>query len=148
METESLSPRPIERRFIRHPSRMPIRFDLQGDLPQRDEFLRNVGEGGLCFATTVALDPGLAIRLTIPVLGQQYEIDGSVAWCRASTCGYEVGVRFLTPQDRFCVRMVEQLCYIEDYRQQVAREEGRRLSSEQAAQEWIERFADQFPALH
>ena len=127
---------------------MPIRFELCGDLPWRDEYLRNVGEGGLCFATAIALDPDIAIRLTIPILGQQYVIEGAVVWCRPVAPGFEVGVRFFTPQDRFCVRMVEQLCYIEDYRRQVEAEEGRRLSSEQAAEEWIERFADQFPNLH
>lgn len=136
------------RRYIRHPSRMPIRFDLHGDLDRCDDYLRNVSEGGLCFATRFALDAGLPIRLMIPLLGQDYEIEGLVAWCRATAAGYEVGVRFLSPQDRFSARMVEQLCYIEDYRQQVEREEGRSLTSEQAAREWIARFAEQFPGLH
>ena len=138
----------VERRYIRHPSRMPIRFDLHGDIDHRDEYLRNVSEGGVCFATEVALDPGQPIRLTIPLLGRSFEIDGSVAWCREANDGYEVGVRFRSPQDRFSARMVEQLCYIEDYRQQVMREEGRQLSSEEAANEWIERFAEHFPGLH
>ena len=138
----------VERRYIRHPSRMPIRFDLQGDVDHRDEHLRNVSEGGVCFATEVALDPGQSIRLTIPLLGQSHEIDGMVAWCRRTPGSYEVGVRFRSPEDRFSARMVEQLCYIEDYRQQVAREEGRRLTSEEAAKEWIERFAEHFPGLH
>ena len=137
-----------ERHFIRHPSRMPIRFDLQGDAPRRREYLRNVGEGGLCFFTELALDPGLGIHLVIPVLGQQFEVDGAVAWRRPAQQGYEIGVRFLTAQDQFCVRMVEQLCYIEDYRRQVLQEEGRQLSSEQAAEEWISHFADRFPGLH
>ena len=139
---------PIERRFIRHPSRMPIRFDLQGDRTCCDERLCNVSEGGLCFVTKVMLDTGLAIRVTIPVLGEQFAADGIVAWCRSVGRGYEVGVRFVSQQDRFSVRMVEQLCYIEDYRRQVEREEGRHLTSEQAAEEWIERFADRFPGLH
>lgn len=141
-------PGPSRRRFIRHPSRMPIACVVQGDaVPRRDRLL-NVGQGGLCFVSAVPLEAGLAIRLTIPLLGRQFELDGVVAWCRALAPAYEVGVRFPAVQDRFCARMVEQLCYIEDYRQQVAREEGRQLSSEQAAQEWIERFAGQFPALH
>lgn len=148
MVRNDTGPQQTERRFIRHPSRMPIRFDLQGDSPHHDEYLRNVSEGGLCFASAIALDPGLPIRLTIPILGQQYEIDGAVAWCRRVRPAFEIGVRFLTPQDRFSVRMVEQLCHIEDYRLQIEREEGRRLTSEQAAEEWIERFAEAFPGLH
>jgi hypothetical protein len=135
------------RRFIRHPSRMPLHFDVHGGVDQRDEYLRNVSEGGLCFASAIALPPGQRLRLTIPVLGQRFEIDGRVAWCRPGNEGYEIGVSFFDPQDRFAIRMVEQLCYVEAYRRQVAQDEGRELSREQAAEEWIERFADQFPVL-
>lgn len=137
-----------ERRFIRHPSRMPINFELQADLPRQANYLRNVSEGGLCFDSSVALELNVAIRVIIPLLGQQYEAEGAVVWCEPSPDGFAIGVRFFSAQDRFCVRMVEQLCYIEDYRLQVEREEGRTLSSEQAADEWIARFADQFPGLH
>lgn len=137
----------IDRRFIRHPSRMPIRVELLGDLPQRDDRLRNVCEGGLCFVTALALDPDTPVRLTIPVLGESFEIEGIVVWCRGRDESFEVGVRFVRAQDRFSVRMVEQLCYIEDYRREVEREEGRRLGSEEAAAEWIELFADRFPGL-
>lgn len=148
MTSDKPKSRLIKRRFIRHPSHMPIRYDLQGDAPPHQDLLRNVGEGGLCFATELALDPGLRIRVTIPLFGDQFETEGTVAWCRPSGDRFEVGVRFSSPQDRFSLRMVEQLCYIEDYRMQVEREEGRRLTSEQAALEWIERFADQFPGMH
>lgn len=148
MSAQRSKSRPAERRFIRHPTRMPIRFDLHGDVTRRDDHLRNISEGGVCFATTVALDPGQLLHLYIPLLGQQFEVEACVAWCRAVVGGHEVGVRFLSPQDLFCVRMVEQLCYIEDYRAEVAREEGRQLSSEEAAQEWIDRFSEQFPGLH
>lgn len=148
MGTESSEKQRKARRFIRHPSRIPIRFDVRGDVDHRDDFLRNVSEGGVCFATDTALDAGQSIHLTIPLLGQDYEVDGRIAWCRETLYGYEVGVRFMTPQDRFSVRMVEQLCYIEDFRQQVEREEGRKMSSEQAAEEWIARFAEHFPGLH
>lgn len=134
-----------ERQYIRHPSRMPIRFDIQTASCDRGEVLRNVSEGGLCFSTCTAVESGQGIRVTIPVLGRHFEVDGVVAWCRGVAQGYEVGVRFLSPQDRFCVRMVEQLCYIEDYRGTVERNEGRTLTSEQAAREWIHRFAEEFP---
>lgn len=126
---------------------MPIRFELQGESPPRGDRLRNVSEGGVCFASGMALDAGIGIRLLIPVFGKQFEIDGIVAWCQPGSAGYEIGVRFLSPQDLFCIRMVEQLCYIEDYRLQVEREEGRRLSSEQAAEEWVEHFSRSFPQL-
>jgi hypothetical protein len=43
------------------------------------------------------------------------------------------------------VRVVEQVCYIEHYRQGTLRTQGRALSSEQAAQEWIGGYAAGFP---
>jgi Tfp pilus assembly protein PilZ len=136
-----------DRRYIRHPARMPIRFSLPGDTVEREDRLRNVGEGGLCFLTASPLESGQRILLRVPVLGRSFEIDGQVVWCRSAGDGYEVGVGFATRQASFCVRMVEQLCHIEDYRARVAREEGRELSSDQAAQEWIRRFAGDFPGL-
>jgi hypothetical protein len=44
------------------------------------------------------------------------------------------------------VRLIEQICYIEHYRQEVLISEGRKLTSEQAALEWIEKFAQDFPS--
>lgn len=137
----------LDRRFIRHPSRLPISFALPNASARPDECLRNVSEGGVCFASVTQLQDGLPIRLQIPVFGDQFEVDGTVAWCRPAGRGFDVGVQFDRRQDRFAVRMVEQLCYIEDYRARVEREEGRTLSSEQAAAEWIKRFAKQFPGL-
>jgi hypothetical protein len=137
----------IERRYIRHPSHLPIRYESRGGGQQHHDRLRNVGEGGLCFASSDALDPETPVRVLIPLLGQVFEVDATVAWCQPESSRYLIGVRFASPQDRFCTRMVEQLCYIEDYRLQTERREGRKLSGEQAAVEWIERFSGQFPAL-
>jgi hypothetical protein len=41
--------------------------------------------------------------------------------------------------------MVEQVCHIENYKKEIYRAEGRLLSSEQAAMEWIIRYASRFP---
>jgi len=65
-------------------------------------------------------------------------------WCESSSEGYEVGIAFYSPNDAYHVRMVEQICQIEQYRQDAWRQEGRCLSQEQAAREWIDLYADQF----
>jgi len=133
------------RRFIRHPSQIPIHFDVDdGEAPGGD-VLRNISDGGVCFVTGRRIRPGASIRLRIPVLGRRFEVRGQVAWCRDTARLYEVGVAFERPQARFAIRMVEQLCYIEEYRVGVERDEGRTLTREQAAAEWVERFADAFP---
>ena len=147
MRTESgAATQPHTRRFIRHPSGMPIQLALRGDVPPVLEHLRNVSQGGLCFCACVELDPGQCIHLRIPVVDQLFEADGVVTWCReVESDHYEVGVRFADADALFSVRMVEQLCHIEQYRKEVLREEGRQLSSEEAASEWIDRFAGNFP---
>ena len=67
-----------------------------------------------------------------------------VAWCKARADGFELGVEFLDAEDAFRARMVEQICYIENYRKTVYETEGRALTSEEAALEWIGKHAAQF----
>lgn len=135
------------RQFIRHPSGMPIQFTPSGDMPPQRERLRNVSEGGLCFCAHIELEPGYLVRLCIPVIDQVFETEGLVMWCRQGEGGFDVGVRFVDADAMFRVRMVEQLCHIEQYRREVARDEGRHLSSEEAAAEWIDRYASDFPSM-
>ena len=45
----------------------------------------------------------------------------------------------------FRARMVEQVCHIEQYRHEILKNEGRKLSSEAAALEWIQKYAPLFP---
>jgi hypothetical protein len=41
--------------------------------------------------------------------------------------------------------MVEQVCAIDRYRRQVLEQEGRTLSRDEAASEWITKYAGRFP---
>jgi hypothetical protein len=50
----------------------------------------------------------------------------------------------LSGQDAFRMRMEEQCRQILHYRQVMLRESGRNISSDEAALEWIERFAATF----
>ena len=68
-------------------------------------------------------------------------------WNREKQHGYEIGLQFDDPEQLYQLRMIEQICHIEHYRQQVEQQEGRHLTSEQAAKEWIRRYAGDFPGL-
>ncbi|MCR6651128.1 MAG: PilZ domain-containing protein [Cellvibrionaceae bacterium] len=139
------------RRFIRHPTDIPIDFQVHEDSPPVTHRIRDVSEGGLCFSAGRSMQRGTHIRIYIPVtLGactdqQPFEADGVVAWCRKEGESYAVGVQFEDRSTQFGVRMVEQVCHIEHYRFDVLQEEGRVLSSEEAAREWVERYAAEFP---
>ncbi len=74
-----------------------------------------------------------------------FDAQARVAWCRPENDAYCVGVQFLGAEDAFRIRMVEQVCAIDQYRREAA-EQGRQLTSEEAAAEWITRFADRFPS--
>lgn len=140
-----MSPAPLPRRYIRHPSGMPLRISRLRAGAAGGERLRNVSRGGLCFVSSAPLPPGNRLHIAIPVLQQRFEADAMVVWCHQVREGFEVGVRFEDPQAGFALRMVEQVCHIEAYRKQVHAEQGRDLSSEEAAAEWIARFAEDFP---
>jgi len=61
---------------------------------------------------------------------------------------YELGLRFISAEDAFAARMVEQLCHIERYRHELAEKEGRVIDAETAAAEWIAKFARHFPRIN
>jgi hypothetical protein len=101
--------------------------------------------GGMAFRCNSKMEPGTGVHLRISYLEPEFEADARVVWSSGDGDDSEVGVEFLDPGDAFKARMVEQLCHIENYKQHVLKAEGRRLSSEEAAAEWIVKFAASFP---
>ena len=86
------------------------------------------------------------IGLRMPHLRPAFELPAvRVAWCHQEGSGCAVGVQFLEAAEAFQVRMVEQVCHIETYRRDVEQREGRQLTAEEAAEEWISRHASSFP---
>ncbi|HID48629.1 MAG TPA: PilZ domain-containing protein, partial [Chromatiales bacterium] len=131
------------RQFVRHPSNIPIHVEA-GEVCCADR-LTDIGFGGLRFNSHTPLAKGCMVTIRIDVVKPPFEIMARVVWNRQRNDGYETGVEFVAEQDAYKARMVEQICHIEDYRQRVREEEGRHLSSGQAALEWIERYAASFP---
>lgn len=132
------------RRYIRHPSQIPIRYVAQG-ANGGEEPLKDVGAGGLCFHARIRIPPGTHLHLEIPAHRPAFQAEGVVAWCHYAGGEFEIGVCFRGQAIEFALRMVEQICHIEQYRRDVRAGEGRWLTSEQAAEEWIARFAGDFP---
>jgi hypothetical protein len=113
----------------------------------------NVSEGGLSFHSEDYIAPKQWLHLYIPLNENYFETDALVCWCKPISVTtehktrYNVGVSFSDRDTAFSARMVEQVCYIEEYKKRVQNEEGRELSSDQAAAEWIEKYAEQFPPM-
>ncbi len=149
------------RKFVRHPSSIPIELavartpscrapelhnPLESNNPpelNKPPELHNISNGGFSCAIDEPITVGAAVQLRIPVIWPDYRGCGVVVWCRPTPPRYEIGIQFAA-QDFFKTKMVEQLCQIELYRQQILSEEGRELDSEQAAQEWIALYAHEF----
>jgi hypothetical protein len=138
------------RQFIRHPSDVPIQVTLdwvdeEVDYDSVDQSLTNVSLGGLSFQSMQALDTNQRVRVSVPVLKGDNSLSGTVVWCEASKNGFEIGLEFEGSQEIFRLRMIEQICHIEHYRKEVMLIEGRDLSTNEAAKEWISRYAGDFP---
>ena len=133
------------REYIRHPADIPIEFQQDSPSLSHNETMANISQGGLAFHAHTALAVGAVIQIRIALRQPAYQARARVAWCRPNGTGFDVGVELLDSDDVFRARMVEQLCHIEHYKQMVLRTQGRRLSGQQAALEWISKFAEQFP---
>lgn len=137
------------RKFIRHPSDIPIEYCLtEVPICQKDS-IANVSTGGLSFHSQCFVKPDQWLLLRIPVDGRYFEMKAQVKWCEVceSNSGFYVGVQFSDSSQAFSARMVEQICHIEHYKNKIKEKEGRILSGEQAAAEWIEKFAESFPTI-
>lgn len=145
------------RRFVRHPAEIPIELEERGrrsrcgttaraaaQSRRRASMLQNLSVGGLCCEVDRFIAEGTAIRIRIPVVNPEYTGQGVVVWCRPQNSHYEVGIQFEREEEAFKSRMVEQICLIEQYRKRIRAAEGRELDGEQAAREWIARYAGEF----
>jgi hypothetical protein len=133
------------RKYVRHPSSIPIELAVARTASQAASAseLRNISRGGFACAVDEPIAVGSAVQLRIPMIWPEYRGCGVVVWCQSAPPHYEIGIEF-GAQDLFKTKMVEQLCQIEQYRQQILSDEGRELGSEEAAQEWISLYAQEF----
>ncbi|MBX2809333.1 MAG: PilZ domain-containing protein [Cellvibrionaceae bacterium] len=135
------------RQFIRHPSDIPIEYCFMDKPVCLSDSISDVSLGGLSFHAQDYIQPNQWLHLHIPINEEHFEVDAQVRWCNLSSdkCSYDVGVLFATKSAAFSTRMVEQICHIEHYKKVVLETEGRVLNGDEAAAEWIERFATSFP---
>ena len=85
----------IMRKYIRHPTDIPIKYKIEENDPHKDEFLKNIGHGGLCFQSKGFIRKGTELIIHIPIRKPEFIIKGLVLWCKELNNGYEVGIKFL-----------------------------------------------------
>ncbi|GMQ96430.1 MAG: hypothetical protein BMS9Abin15_0101 [Gammaproteobacteria bacterium] len=126
-----------------HPTAIPIRYRFahQTTEPETSQPF------GLCFHCGAALPEGTSLEVMVEVCDEVQCFHGCVDWSRRDGDTWQVGLGLTNQDDVFRARMVEQLCHIEAWRQQVSAEEHRELTPENAALEWIEHFSSDFPCI-
>jgi hypothetical protein len=134
-----------KREFLRHTADVPLEVELVGGAGLAAEQSVNVSRGGLAFLAAACPSIGDELQLRIPTVEPAFEARARVVWCRPEDERFLVGVQFLDAEAAFRSRMVQQVCSIEKYRRDVEKEEGRKLTPEAAASEWIAKFARRFP---
>lgn len=139
------APSSSRRKFIRHTVGVPLIVRRVDGSAARARQSVNVSEGGLSFMSDDEIPIGTIIEVRLPDVDPPFEAQARVAWAMPEDDGWCTGVQFLEAADAFRVRMVEQVCAIERYRQEVEATEGRTLAPHEAAHEWITRYAGRFP---
>ncbi len=131
--------------YMRHPEEIPVSLQqAEQDLTHQDG---DQSIGVICHCAT-GYASGEQVRLMIPAIAPNINPLGTIDWCQPHHSGYELGIRFETGDNAMRARMLEQLCHIYRYRQRILQRQQRYLSLDQAAAEWIERYAALFPADH
>lgn len=138
------------RNFIRHASDIPINVHIESRKAPIAEKAVNISSGGILFLSDLAIDTGNYVSISMPDICSTITLQGEVVWCRKEhdSQQYNVGIQFSNDTECFNARMIEQICYIESYKKYILEKEGRELSSDGAANEWINKYADKFPDIY
>ncbi|WP_156948144.1 hypothetical protein [Marinobacterium jannaschii] len=131
--------------YLRHPDEIPVSLQQAGQ--DRLPAAGSDGIGVICHCDN-GYAPGEQVRMMIPLIDDAIDPLGRVDWCQPSQGGYELAIRFQDNDNAMRARMLEQLSHIYRYRQHVLQQQQRYLSLDEAALEWIERYAALFPADH
>ena len=134
--------------YIRHPSDIPAQISLCPGMPISTNTASHSGQIGISLSTDAFYAIGTALEIKITINDPPFKAAGHVAWCIPGKDNrFRTGLVFDDPATAYAVRMIEQICHIEQYRHEIEKVEGRHLTQEAAALEWVLRFAKDFPSL-
>jgi Tfp pilus assembly protein PilZ len=133
---------------MRHPWRFPLGVRVVDRPEEGPAELRAIDHGGLTFGTNEPYEPGDTVEISMNLRQPEVIVKGEVLWCKASSANnahkFVVLTRFFDEDTYARVRLREEICHIERYRQCQC-ERGRDLSTHEAATEWISQHAHLFP---
>ncbi len=129
--------------YIEHPKQVPVQ--LETSIPAPVTTINSNCYGGIRCLWHSRIPVGKFVRISLPQIHPEFFAIVQVIWRRLAESGYELGLIFIDKEQAYKMRMMEQLCHINCYQRWIFEHEGRQLDSEQAASEWIGKFAAAFP---
>jgi hypothetical protein len=135
------------RKYIRHPVEIPLEYQITGESVDKRDYSNNISIGGICFTAKEKIPPGTILLIKIPTIDPHFEAIGRVIWCLEKKKSFDIGIEFIDEDSSFKARLIEQICYIKKYQDDILKQEGRELSDEEAAEEWTRIFAKNFPVI-
>ena len=134
--------------FIKHPLDYPYHLTASDRvIEHQHDDIDAVQLGGVVFEMAKPYAAGTVLELEISIRGDVYSFHGKVVFVRDKGNVSDVGFWLQNGEDLNQFRMVEQLCCIESYRNRIYQADGRQLSSQRAACEWVKKYAGALPAL-
>jgi len=135
-----------KRQFVRHPSSIPIEVRLLSGGCESTE-VSDISLGGLSFVFHWSIACGVEVAVRVPGLAEHIDLSGRVVRFEQDGENWLIGIVFEGRDAVFRMRMVQQICHIEDYRRRVMEIDGREISGEAVAEEWVALYAANFPRL-
>lgn len=132
-------------KFVAHPEDIPIHIEEVAHI--QDKTLDVDGFGGISYVCDKAYKTGQSVQIKLTEIDPDFCVVGRIFKCEKEDDVFRIFIEFPKKEDCYCVRMIEQLSHIEHYRRQ-AKLQGRRLSFNEAAMEWIQKFAASFPEFN
>ena len=104
-----------QRKYIRHPTEIPIKYRLVGEKKHRKDIAKNISVGGLCFQASSFIEPGTKIILKFPTVDPGIKLTGTVVWCLEKNDLVDIGVEFEDEDIATRARIIEEICYSKKY---------------------------------
>lgn len=130
------------REYIRHNAGIPV--VIINDNKEFQFHLLNVSLGGLACKGEQKFEINTSVSIRIPNLASEYSAQGRIAWCKKVEDLFEIGIEHTGEKDKARLLMVEQISHIEHYRNETMLSEGRELSGEEAAKEWLVKYGEEY----
>lgn len=131
------------RRFYRHPIEIPVQVTELKTVSSRTV---DVSEGGISFVCDHYLEKGTSVEVAVPAHDHLFRMHAHVAYSRKDTLTglFRTGVSFDDLDSLYRAKLAEEILCIEKYREELSQKNGRDITEEEAAREWIKKNAKKF----